>query len=92
MLRSNGQLTMTDQTGKLARWRLQLSELDYQNFHQANVKHKAADALSRLPTNGMDKSPLEDHVPVLTITEEPPEAKRTNMDENFWHSLPGMKL
>lgn len=53
---------------KTGRWRLRLSEFDFEALHQADVKHEAADALSLLPTTRMDESLLEDDVPVLTIT------------------------
>lgn len=43
-------LTVTNVTGKLARWRVRLSEVDFEFFHWILVKHQAADALYRLRT------------------------------------------
>ena len=60
-------LNMADATGKLARWRLRLAEYEFDVVHRAGVKHQAADALSRLPTDGEDKAPLDDEIPVLVI-------------------------
>lgn len=40
-------LDLTDNTGKLARWRLQLFQSYFIFIRRAGVKHQAADALSR---------------------------------------------
>ena len=56
---------MADATGKLARWQLRLSELEFDVVHRAVIKHQAADALSRLETSGADDSSLQDEIPVL---------------------------
>lgn len=36
----------------------------------------------------MNESPLEDDVPVLTITEMQLDSDKTDMDAKIWHSLP----
>lgn len=51
-------LRMADDTGKLARWRLPLSEFDSEVVHQARIEHQAA-----------NESPLKDDVPILAVTE-----------------------
>lgn len=51
------------------------------------MKHQAADAPCRLPTTGMDKSPLEDDVLVLAITQAPPEGEKTEKNAKHWNSL-----
>lgn len=47
-------LNLSDSTGRFARWRLCLSEFEFDVVHKAGVKHQAADALSRLPATGAD--------------------------------------
>ena len=41
--------------------------MDFETVHRPGIVHKAADALSRLLTDGEDTSPLEDDVPVLAV-------------------------
>lgn len=43
-------LNMAGETGKLARLRLRLSELEFDVGHQTGIKQKADNALSRLET------------------------------------------
>lgn len=59
---------MTDATGKLARWLLGSSEFGFKVVLRTEVKHQALDVLSSLNTTGMDEYPIEDYVPVLTVT------------------------
>lgn len=59
----------TEATGKLARWRLRVQEFEYDTLHRPGIIHRAPDALSRLPTNGHDTNPLNDEVPVFTISD-----------------------
>lgn len=74
---------MKDATGKLARWRLRLPEFDFEVFHWAYLKHQAAHALFRRPTTRMDKSPLEDNIHVLTITNAQLEREKSKQTQNF---------
>lgn len=53
---------MSDATGKLVRWRLRLSELEFDVLHRARIKHHAADALFRLSTTGTDETKLDDEL------------------------------
>lgn len=57
---------MTECTGKLARWSLGFSELEFDIVHRAGIKHQTADALSRIKTNSEDKTVLDDEVQVFT--------------------------
>ncbi len=59
---------MSEAKGKLARWRLRLQEMDFEVVHRPGIVHRAADALSRLLTEGEDESPLDDEVPVLVVS------------------------
>lgn len=53
---------------KPVRWRLHLSEFEFDIIHRAGIKHQAVDALSQLKTKGVDTMPLQNEVPVLTIS------------------------
>lgn len=53
---------------RLTGWRIRLSEFTYQIKHKPGKDHKMADALSRLPTDGLDTTPLDDQIPVLAVT------------------------
>lgn len=67
---------MSETYEKLARWRLRFSEFEFPIGCHAGIKHEAADAMSRLLTDGIDKIRLDDDVVVLPIT-----TKLTNTDE-----------
>jgi len=67
-------LNLSDASGKLQRWRLRLLEFEFDVVHRPGIKHQAADALSRLNTQGEDEEPLEDEVPTLLIATEAVEA------------------
>lgn len=60
---------MTDTPGRPDRWRLRFSEFEFQDVHLFSVKQQATDVSSRLATTEMDKSPLDDDLPVLMIAE-----------------------
>lgn len=65
-----GNLTMAKATGKRTLWRNRLLMLKVDIAHRACIKHRAAEALSRVKTNGENKTPLEDVFPFLTIAQE----------------------
>lgn len=67
-----GMLIMMDVTQKLASLRLRLSEAAFEVVQRTSIKHQAPDDLSRWTTNGMDESPFEDDVTILTTTDERP--------------------
>lgn len=58
---------MADNTGRIARWHLRLSEYDFDIIQRAGVKHQAAGALSRLQTTGKDDTPPEVDLPLIAI-------------------------
>lgn len=61
---------MADDTGKLVRWLVGLSEFESDVVPCAGIKHQEADTLSHFKTNDKDKAPLGDEVPVFTILHE----------------------
>jgi len=60
-------LTCMSPNAQINRWRLRLSEYNYEIRHKPGKDHKVADALSRLPTKGLDTSPLDEDIPVLAV-------------------------
>lgn len=60
-------LNLIDVSGRLGRWQLHLLESDFDAVHRASVKRQAADALSLLPTDGTDRTSLEDVLPGIII-------------------------
>ena len=63
-------LYLADANGRLARWRLRLSDYDFFVEHRAGIKHLAADALSRLEATGLDTSTLRDEIPCYVVDED----------------------
>eukprot|EP00178_Gracilaria_changii_P000278 TRINITY_DN10329_c0_g1_i1.p2 TRINITY_DN10329_c0_g1~~TRINITY_DN10329_c0_g1_i1.p2 ORF type:complete len:220 (-),score=11.84 TRINITY_DN10329_c0_g1_i1:813-1472(-) len=51
----------------VARWRLRLSEFEFDVVYRAGVKHQAPDALSRMDIDGLDNSPLNDDIPCFAM-------------------------
>jgi len=60
-------LTSLIPNARINRWRLRLSEYAYEIRHKPGKDHKFSDALSRLPTKGLDSTPLDEDIPVLAI-------------------------
>lgn len=58
-------LKLADTSGKFARWRVRLLEFDFEIVHEAEIKHRAADAVSGLPTNGSNRTMLEENIAVM---------------------------
>lgn len=52
------------------RWKLRLTEFDFEIDHRATFKHQAVDAIPRLPTNRLDHTLLEDDKHILAVTRE----------------------
>lgn len=48
----------------MARWRLLLSDFDFDVFHESNVKHQAAETIPVLRTNCEVTTDLDDELPV----------------------------
>lgn len=61
---------MAEATRKLAQWRLISSEFQFDIVHCAGVGQLAADALSRLRTNGEVIFLLDDELSILTSPKE----------------------
>jgi len=60
-------LTIMSPNARINRWRLRLSEYNYEIRRKPGKDHKVADALSRPPTEGLDTSPLDEDIPVLAV-------------------------
>ena len=57
-------MTLTDSSGRLMRWRLRLSELDFTIQYRPGIVHQVPDALSRIISPlGNDDRPVDDEVP-----------------------------
>lgn len=54
-------------TGRLARWQLNVRELEFNIVHRVEVKQHAADALSRLLTCGTKTTKLQVELPATVI-------------------------
>jgi len=52
---------------RINRWRLRLPEYTYEIRQKPDKDHKVADALTRLPTEGLDSTPLDEDIPVLAV-------------------------
>ena len=61
-------MTLTDPSGRLTRWRLRLAEFDYEITYRPGRVHQVPDALSRIETSGVDKSPVDDEIPSFDPT------------------------
>jgi len=60
-------LTNMSPNARINLWRLRLWEYTYEIRKKPGQDHKVADALSRLPTEGVDSSPVEEDIPFLAI-------------------------
>lgn len=59
--------SLADATGRLARWRLRLSEFDVDVRHRAGIKHQAADVHSRLTNTEKDQASIKDNSPIAVL-------------------------
>lgn len=69
-MRGWGAPTMVEATGKLAQWRLRLSDFEFDIVHRTSMKNQGAEALSGVKKKGEDKTTRHDEVAVLTIYPE----------------------
>lgn len=60
---------MAKATGRLTRWRLRLSEFEFDIFRRIGIKHQAADALSPPQTKVENRTLLDNEVPVIIETQ-----------------------
>lgn len=60
-------LNLADASGRWSRWRLCLSEFEFDVVYRAEIKHQVVDALSRMSTDGADTTPIEHKIPIQTI-------------------------
>jgi len=54
-------------TGRLLRWRLRLAEIDFEVKYKKGANHHLPDALSRIPTTGLDHKELDDDIPCVLL-------------------------
>ena len=78
-----------ESTGRLARWRLRLLEYDFDIQCRKGVKHQAADALSRLETEGHEIRKIYDDLPgELPIGVIADEAVALDLNDKFDDNKP----
>ena len=65
-------LSLNDASGRLARWRLLLQEMDFSIQYKKGIKNTIADAISRLPTFGESTVPPETDLPCFLIETSTP--------------------
>ena len=63
-------LSTTDGTGRLMRWRLRLSEFDFEVKYKKGSTNSVADCLSRLSTRGETVTEIDDEIPCFVLDEE----------------------
>lgn len=60
-------LNLSNAVGRLARWRFQLFEFEFEDIHRADEKRQAADALSTLRTGGEETTGIDDDLPKCSV-------------------------
>jgi len=60
---------LTTATGRLLRWRLRLAEFDLEVKYKKGANHRLPDALSRIPTTGLDEKELDDDIPCFLLAQ-----------------------
>lgn len=62
-------INLKESTGRLTCCQLCLMEFDIEIQHRSGRRHMAADTLSRLPTNQIDISDIDDDIPAYEVDE-----------------------
>jgi len=62
-------LNMDSAQGRVARWRLRLSDFRYKACTRPGTEHHCADAMSRLPTLAPDRSVIPEEIPCLALAD-----------------------
>lgn len=72
----------SDDSGKLARWRLRLLSFDFEVVHRDGIDHQVPEALSSLKTEPTDKNNLDETLPepMINDTEEKGDVKTEDSD------------
>ena len=61
-------MNLSDAQGRLARWRLRLSEFTFKVEYHPGAAHHSADAMSRLPHQEVPPEPIEEDLPVCSVS------------------------
>jgi len=67
---------------RLNRWRILLSEFEYDVEYKPGPQHAVADALSRLPTEGLDPEPISQEIPTVGVTTQSEAVLDPRLPEN----------
>jgi RNase H-like domain found in reverse transcriptase len=73
-------MNLSDAQGRLARWRLRLSEFTFKVEYHPGAAHHTADALSRLPHQAVPPDPIEEEIPVCSVSAQ---ANRTSVTRDI---------
>ena len=76
-------MSVSDPSGRLMRWRLRLSEFDYDVEYKKARLNKQADALSRLETLGETEPFVDDEIPCFHMEGSCPDGTCDHSDEEF---------
>ena len=64
--------------GRVLRWRLHLAEFDFEVKYKKVANHHLPDALSRIPTTGLDQKELDDDIPCFLLAQAARETDANN--------------
>jgi len=60
---------LTTATGRLLHWHVRLAEFDFEVQYNRGANHHLPDALSRIPTTGLDQKELDDDIPCFLLAQ-----------------------